>query len=127
VHFPDDELVRIAQVAEGALPDGATETLPAHPLQLYFVAAALAIGLFLLWLSPRRHYEGQVGLVFLFLFFASSAALEPLRADVGGQVYWGPAPQLLWVGASMALICAIILLWAGAVRGLRRVRSVGAR
>lgn len=127
VHFPDDELVRIAQVAEGAIPEGTTQTLPAHPLQLYFATAALAIGLFLLWLSPRKRYEGQVGLFFLFLFFASSAALEPLRADIGGQAYWGPAPQLLWIGASMALICASILISAEVVRSLRRSRPVQRR
>jgi phosphatidylglycerol:prolipoprotein diacylglycerol transferase len=124
VRFPDEELVRIAQVAEGALPEGARESLPAHPLQLYFAGAALAIGLFLLWLNPRKRYEGQVGLVFLLLFFASSAALEPLRADVGPQLNWGPVPQLLWIGALLAAICAAVLILAEAFRWFRRTRSV---
>lgn len=120
VRFPDGELVRIAQIGEGVLPEGAAQPLPAHPLQLYFATAALGIGLFLLWLTPRKRYEGQVGLVFLFLFFASSALLEPLRADAGAQQLWRGVPQLLWIGGTLAVICAAMVV---SVEVLRRVRA----
>ncbi|MFP6663590.1 MAG: prolipoprotein diacylglyceryl transferase family protein [Deltaproteobacteria bacterium] len=101
-----------AQVEYGLLARDAAQTLPIHPLPLYFAAAALSITAFLLWLRPRRRYVGQLGLWLLFLFSASSTLLEPIRVDHETRVYWGPLPQIFWVALAMTLVSGAALLLA---------------
>lgn len=101
-----------AQVEYGMLSRGAPESLPVHPLPLYFSLVAVGITAFLLWLRPRKSYDGELGWWLLFLFSASSALLEPLRADHESRVYWGPLPQLLWVGLAMTAVSLGALLVA---------------
>ena len=107
--FPPSSPAYNLQAPLGLLPPGATRSLPVHPLQLYFAAAALLGAAFLRWLEPRKRYDGQVVIVSLVLYSASSAALELLRYDYRGRPYWGALPQLLWValaaaGASLAAL-----------------------
>jgi phosphatidylglycerol:prolipoprotein diacylglycerol transferase len=105
-----DSYLYMLQLESGQLTNTASESLPVHPLPLYFAAAGLAITAFLFWLRPRRSYPGQLGLLLLLLFSASSALLEPLRSDDPTRVYWGPWPQLLWVTAGMTVVSTILLV-----------------
>ena len=93
--------VWLRQVLEGRIPESALHSLPVHPLQLYFLLLAFAVGLFLLWLLPRRQYEGQVLLAYLALHETGKALLESLR------VPYLPALQttslVLGLGALLAL------------------------
>jgi phosphatidylglycerol:prolipoprotein diacylglycerol transferase len=109
VSLPADSYVYLRQLEDGVLPPGATRSLPVHPLPLYFMLAGFGIAVFLLWLRPRKDYDGQLALVFLLLFSVSSALLEPLRADDPMRVYWGPLPQLLWVSAGMSVASGLLL------------------
>ena len=79
------------------IPFGAPHSLPVHPLQLYFAAAALLVAGVALWLYPRKQYDGQVALVGLLMFSVSSTLLEMLREDFGYRVHVGPLPQLAWL------------------------------
>jgi phosphatidylglycerol:prolipoprotein diacylglycerol transferase len=101
VSFPHDTYIYQYHIDLGVLPPGAERTLPIHPLQLYFVGAGLLITAAALWLHPRKRYDGEVALVALVLFSASTAALEFLRADCQPRVTWGPLPQLTWVAFAM--------------------------
>jgi phosphatidylglycerol:prolipoprotein diacylglycerol transferase len=87
-----------------------THTAAVHPLQLYFVAVGVAITLVTRGLYRRKRFDGQVGLVALLVFSASSAALEAFRANYAERVYWAGVPQLLWVTAAMTVIAAAMLV-----------------
>ncbi len=124
VRFPQAEiLIRSLQVDQGLLPPQATEALPVRPLQLYFAAAALAIAGLLLWRRSCKRFDGELGLVFLVLFSASSAALELLRAELPQRTYWGPLPELLWVTAAMTVLSTIVLVAAEYRHGPRSKRA----
>jgi phosphatidylglycerol:prolipoprotein diacylglycerol transferase len=112
VTLPADSYVFMRQLEARLLAPGAVRSLPIHPLPLYFAAAGLAITAFLLWLRPRKRYDGQLALWLLVLFSASSALLEPIRADDPMRVYWGPLPQLLWVAAGMTALSVALLALA---------------
>jgi phosphatidylglycerol:prolipoprotein diacylglycerol transferase len=109
VTLPSDSYLYMLQLESGQLTNQASRSLPVHPLPLYFAATGLAITAILLWLRPRRSYPGQLGLLLLLLFSASSAFLEPLRSDDPTRVYWGPWPQLLWVSAGMTVASVVLL------------------
>jgi phosphatidylglycerol:prolipoprotein diacylglycerol transferase len=91
-------------------------SLPVHPTQIYESAASLAIAAFcLLYVHPRKRYDGQVFLAFVALYAAARFALETLRSDDRGGFFGLSTSQL--IGLALA---------AGAVaidRHLRR--SVG--
>jgi phosphatidylglycerol:prolipoprotein diacylglycerol transferase len=93
----------------------ATASAPVHPLQLYFATVGLLITGTALWLRRYKRYDGQVAMVCVFVFSASSAALEGLRAPFGLRAYWGALPQLTWVLLAMAFISALGLV-VGEVR-----------
>ena len=74
---------------------------PLHPSQIYESTAAFLIFLFLLWLAPRKRFQGQVTLVYIALYSAARFGLEFLRGDPRGN----------WPGGlSTSQIIAIVLL-----------------
>jgi len=122
VTFPADSSPHITHEMLGLLAPGATRSLAVHPLQLYYVAAGLALTAVALWLRPRKRYDGQVALVGLLLFsLLNVAGLEVFRGETSLRVYWGPLPQLMWSGLAMGAATAGLLL-ALAVRQWRAAR-----
>ena len=109
ISFPRDSQVYNQQGLAGLIGPQALESAPVHPLQLYFVAVGLALTLLGIWMHRRKTYDGEVALVALLLFAASSTALEFLRADHVGRVYWGSWPQLAWTAAALTLTAASAL------------------
>jgi phosphatidylglycerol---prolipoprotein diacylglyceryl transferase len=101
MHAPPGSPAFEFHLQQGWLAAGATQSLPVYPLQLYFIAAALLVMGTAWWLAGRKRWDGQVALVALLLFSASTAGLEVLRADIGMRVYWGPMPQLTWTALAM--------------------------
>jgi phosphatidylglycerol:prolipoprotein diacylglycerol transferase len=109
VSLPPGSSAFLTQAEQRLIPPAAGASLPVHPLPLYFSAVALLIAALALWMGASKRYEGRRALWFLVLFSASSAVLEPLRADDPFRVYWGPLPQLLWVSAGMAVVFLAVL------------------
>lgn len=109
VTLPRESYTWYAQIEYGMIDHDAASSLAVHPLPMYFVLAALSITAFLLWLRPRRRYEGQLGLWMLFLFSFSSLLLEPLRAHHDMRVYWFGQPQLFWIALGMTIVGAALL------------------
>ncbi len=107
--FPQDTYIYQYHADLGVLPPGAARTLPIHPLQLYFAASGLMITVAALWLHPRKRYDGEVALVSLVLFSASTALLEFLRADAQPRLYWGTLPQLTWIALAMTAASCVAL------------------
>ncbi|MEZ4311743.1 MAG: prolipoprotein diacylglyceryl transferase [Polyangiaceae bacterium] len=68
---------------------------PVHPTQIYESAVSLAIAAFLLlWLHPRKRYDGHVFAAFIGLYAAGRFALEVLRADDRGGLFGLSTSQL---------------------------------
>jgi len=67
-------------VRSGLISRNAEWSAYGHPLQLYFLVAVAAIGIFLLWFRGHRQtYDGQLALLFMALNGVSKGALESLR------------------------------------------------
>ncbi len=113
VRFPSASAVFGVQRVRGLLPADAATSLPVHPLQLYFALAGVAVTAGALWLGRRKRRDGQVALVGLLVFAATTAALEPLRGDDGLGVFWGPFSQLEWTALALTTGAAVALVVAG--------------
>jgi len=81
IAFPRQSWVFWYHRAKGWVPPTAAASLPVHPLQLYFLSAAVLTLLVLVWQRPRAPYPGYLQLLFYLFFFGSTAALEPLREN----------------------------------------------
>jgi phosphatidylglycerol:prolipoprotein diacylglycerol transferase len=77
--YAPGSVVASEHLAGGLIPPGAPSE-PVLPLQLLFLLAAGAVGLFLLRLDRRRRFDGQIFLLFLALHEGSEFALEFLRS-----------------------------------------------
>jgi len=113
VRFPRGSWPYWYHAANGWLSPDSPYSLPVHPLQLYFLVAALSTVAILLWLQRLRPPLGSVYLAFCFLFFSSTTGLEPLRANHLTLNQW-IAP----LGATVSL-AAILVRLLGASRGGR--------
>jgi phosphatidylglycerol:prolipoprotein diacylglycerol transferase len=126
VQFPAASAVFSLQASLEMLPAGATRSLPVHALALYFGAAAALVAAVALWLRRRRRYEGEVALVAMLLFSATTAAIEGLRAGYGPMVLWAGRSQLQWT--ALAMTAAFLAALAAAEwRHARERRRVAAR
>lgn len=81
IAFPPESWVFWYHRHMGWVPPGAPQSLPVHPLQLYFLVAAAVTFVILLWWQRRPHASGTVQPLFYLLFFGTTAALEPLREN----------------------------------------------
>jgi phosphatidylglycerol---prolipoprotein diacylglyceryl transferase len=105
VSFPKNTLAFLLHADRHLVSATSPVSAPAHPLQLYFASAALLTSGGAIIAYPRKRFDGEIALIGLWLWAASSAALEPFRDDYPGRVYWGTCPQLLWVSLGIAIVC----------------------
>jgi phosphatidylglycerol:prolipoprotein diacylglycerol transferase len=110
--FPGRSPASEAQFKAHLLADSRLFSLPVHPTQVYESAASLGIAaVCLLWVHPRKRYDGQVFAVFLALYALARFLLEYLRRDDRGGILGLSTSQLIGVG---------MLAAAGAVHVSRR-------
>jgi len=83
---------------------------PLHPSQLYESAAAFLIFAFLLWLLPRKRFDGQVTLAYVALYSAVRFGLEFLRGDPERGSWFGGALSTSQVIAIVLLLGTAVLL-----------------
>lgn len=80
---------------------------PVHPTQIYESAACLGIaGFLLVWLMPRKRYDGQIFVGFLVLYAIARFLVEILRRDARGEAVGLSTSQLIGlglVGAAVAI------------------------
>jgi phosphatidylglycerol:prolipoprotein diacylglycerol transferase len=85
---------------------------PVHPTQIYESAASLAIAAFLLlWLLPRKRYDGQIFAGFMVLYAVARFLVEILRRDARGGA----------VGLSTSQLIGLVLVAAAVV--VHRMRA----
>jgi phosphatidylglycerol:prolipoprotein diacylglycerol transferase len=117
--FPWRSPASEAQFKEHLLPSARMWSLPVHPTQVYESAASLAIAaVCLLWIHPRKRYDGQVFVAFLGLYAVARFGLEVLRRDDRGGLLGLSTSQLL--GVAMLAAAAGLHAWLG-----RRGRAAG--
>jgi phosphatidylglycerol:prolipoprotein diacylglycerol transferase len=81
VSFPQGSWAFWYQESRNWVPPFASQSLPIHPLQLYFLLAALLALVVLLWQHRHSPYPGYVQALWYLMFFGSTALLEPLRQN----------------------------------------------
>ena len=109
--FPPKSPASDAQYKAHDLASAHAWSLPVHPTQIYESAASLAIAAFcLLYVHPRKRYDGEVFVWFLGLYAVARFLIEILRRDDRGGLLGLSTSQLIGVG---------LLLAALAIRRLR--------
>jgi phosphatidylglycerol:prolipoprotein diacylglycerol transferase len=111
VSFPGSSPASLEQFKEHLLPNAHMWSLPVHPTQVYEAAASLAIAAAcLVWIHPRKRYDGQVFAAFLALYAVARFLVEFLRRDDRGGA----------VGLSTSQLLGIVLLGVAALIHFRR-------
>ena len=103
--FPPGSPASEAQFKAGELASMHLASHPVHPTQLYESVGSLALAAFcLLWLHPRKRYDGQVFLAFLAGYAVLRFVLEFLRRDDRGGAAGLSTSQLIGVGLVVVAI-----------------------
>jgi phosphatidylglycerol:prolipoprotein diacylglycerol transferase len=83
---------------------------PLHPTQLYESLACLLIIGALLWLAPRKRFDGQVALAYVALYSAARFVIEFFRGDAArGSIMDGLVSTSQIV--ALVLILGVAALW----------------
>ncbi|MFW6066696.1 MAG: prolipoprotein diacylglyceryl transferase [Myxococcota bacterium] len=94
----------------GLLDHPGHASLPVHPTQLYEALGCLAIAAaMMLWLHPRKRFDGQVLLAFLGSYAVLRFVLELWRADDRGGLLGLSTSQL--IGAGVVVLVAVAWGW----------------
>jgi phosphatidylglycerol:prolipoprotein diacylglycerol transferase len=87
-------------------------SLPVHPTQIYESVLSLAIAAFcLIYVHPRKRYDGQVFVVFLVLYAVARSVLEVFRSDDRGGIFGLSTSQL--IGIALVGAAAVLHRWLG--------------
>jgi phosphatidylglycerol:prolipoprotein diacylglycerol transferase len=101
--FPPKSPASEAQFKAHVLESARAWSLPVHPTQIYESAASLAIAAFcLLYVHPKKRYDGQVFAAFLALYALARFAIEFLRKDDRGGLGGLSTSQLIGIGLLIA-------------------------
>lgn len=107
VSFPAWSAASVSQWRAGMLSEPYVPSLPVHPAQLYESLGSLAIAAaMMLWLHPRKKFDGEVFLVFLGAYAALRFVLEFFRADDRGAVLGLSTSQ--WIGVAVVAVVAFV-------------------
>lgn len=105
--FPPRSPASEWQWKAGLIPTSFRPSLAVHPTQIYESVASLAIGAFLLlWLHPRKRYDGQVFAWFLALYAIARFVLEYWRSDDRGGLLGLSTSQL--IGLALVALAVVI-------------------
>ncbi len=106
VRFPPWSAASEAQWRAGDLAGPHLESLAVHPAQLYEAAGCLAIAVALVWLRPRKRFDGQIMIAFVALYAVLRFFLEFIRADDRGNVAGLSTSQ--WIGLVLLVGVAVV-------------------
>jgi len=77
---------------------------PIHPTQIYEALACLLIFVVLMRLAPRKRFDGQIGLTYVFLYSIARFGIEFARGDsIRGQVFGLSTSQFIAVLVVLAV------------------------
>jgi phosphatidylglycerol:prolipoprotein diacylglycerol transferase len=96
---------------EAAQVGGAPLGVPLHPVQAYEAAFCLALFVFLVWLSRRRHRDGDVIATYTMMYAIGRFILEFFRGDADrGFVFGGLLSTSQFIGVIMFAVAAAVLV-----------------
>jgi phosphatidylglycerol:prolipoprotein diacylglycerol transferase len=102
VIFTDPEAVEI-----GGTPLG----IPLHPVQLYESLICLGLFFFLVWLTRRKRFEGEIILAYSILYAVARFLLEYLRGDADrGFVFGGLLSVSQFAAVVILLVCVPVFV-----------------
>jgi phosphatidylglycerol---prolipoprotein diacylglyceryl transferase len=91
---------------EAAEIGGAPIGTPLHPVQIYESLICLGIFLFLVWLSQRKKFHGEIILAYTILYAAARFVLEYFRGDEDrGFVFGGLLSTSQFIAILSILVC----------------------
>jgi phosphatidylglycerol:prolipoprotein diacylglycerol transferase len=96
-----------------------------HPTQIYEAAATLLIFLALVWLAPRKRFDGQVFVSYVTLYAIVRFAIEFFRGDERGSVLGGLLSTSQFVSVMLVLGVALVVPWLLKRKG-RQAQPAGA-
>lgn len=102
ITYASGSVVWYEHLTHGHLANPTDRSLAVMPLHLYFLVSSLAVALFLKWYEPRKSYDGQLLLLFLFLHEGMKAVLEIWRVPFSLEVQ--SVSVVLCVGALALLL-----------------------
>jgi phosphatidylglycerol:prolipoprotein diacylglycerol transferase len=93
------------------LVDAGHRGISLHPVQLYESAALLVLFAGLLWLFPRRKFDGQVGLTYLFTYPILRSIIEEFRGDsIRGYVVDGVLSTSQFISVLVFVVALVFLV-----------------
>jgi phosphatidylglycerol:prolipoprotein diacylglycerol transferase len=105
---------------EAATIGGAPLRVPLHPVQLYESVACLALFFFLVWLSRRQRFDGQIVLSYALGYAICRVIIEFFRGDVDrGFVFGGLLSTSQAIALVLGVASLILLLWRAPKRDRR--------
>ncbi|MGB8991829.1 MAG: prolipoprotein diacylglyceryl transferase [Desulfobaccales bacterium] len=89
--------------------------VPVHPAQLYEGFLDLGVFMLLYWYKTRKHYSGQMLLLYLFLAGLVRFVVEFFRSpqDYRGPMFFGWMPLTQFLALGLFLVCGGLLLYWG--------------
>jgi phosphatidylglycerol:prolipoprotein diacylglycerol transferase len=106
--FPAFSPASESQWRAGLLSAAHLPSLPVHPTQLYEALGCLLLTTYLmLWLRPRKRFDGQLMLAFVGLYAVLRFVLEFWRADDRGEILGLSSSQALGIPA----LLVVAILW----------------
>jgi phosphatidylglycerol---prolipoprotein diacylglyceryl transferase len=85
--------------------------VPLHPTQLYDAVSGLVLFLFLIWISRRKVFEGQVFWLFILLYSITRFFIEMLRGDPRGFLFGDFISTSQGIGIFLTLIALFMLFY----------------
>ena len=105
--FPGGSPASESQWKLGLIDHPHFESLPVHPTQLYESAGCLLIAaLLIFWRWPRKRFNGELFLMFLWAYAVLRFAIEFLRDDDRG--IYGLLSTSQWIGLIIAVACVSV-------------------
>lgn len=83
---------------------------PLHPTQIYESLAVLGIFFLLVWLAPRRRFNGQLAIVYLCTYAIARFVIEIWRGDAARGAVFGGALSTSQAIAILVLLVALALV-----------------
>lgn len=102
IQFPKGSTVWHRHVADEIIDGSSALSGAVHPLQVYLGLWSVLVGVFCLWLLPRRTYFGQVFLAYLFLAGIGKGLLENLRHGYLSHIQYGAFVSAIVAGVLVA-------------------------
>lgn len=108
VQFPAESLIHSSMRSHGLIGPDAPWTLHVHPVQLYDSIGGLTIFFLLQALKSRKRFNGQLLLVFLFLYPIHRSIMETLRGDKERGVYHLIGDLALSTSQIISIVVALV-------------------